>query len=795
MEFCKGSIARFKQGSSLCGVALAAVVASCPVYAQDTAQDTAADGDEDVIMVTAQKRAENVQDVPIAIDAIGAEGILDRRITSSDDLVKQFPNLSLKTTNSFASGFAIRGVGTQNLHLTAQQAVGQYIDEVSMVTPFTSQLGFFDMERIEVLRGPQNTLFGRNTTGGAVNYITNKPSVSAGVNGYARAMVGSFNRLGVEGAVGLSLGESFAIRVAGQFERRDGPFNNLVDGSKLGEDRRYGVRIGLMWEPSALTEVLLSGHAGYNRGERRPFKAVGRFEANGVTPCAANLLGTAQFESANTCVARNKARALFNPSVNRWRDVYDVGSLAADTDYEGGLLRIEHDFGFAAFTSLTSYDSTQVNLASDFSGLPYLQFQATQDARYDVFSQEVRLVSTTDGPLQWIVGGFYSHEEDELATIVRNNAVGPPTLAPTPTVTLDQTAEIFSLYGQLDFAVTDRLNISGGLRWTSDRRQGDRAVIATFDTVNGLNTGARLPSDFLFTRDFVEGISAGFTTLCAPGVVPCRSPATPVTQNLSRVAGKIGIDYEVADDVMLYASYATGFKSGSFDVRAQAAFNGSGNTPVGPESLTAYEAGVKSEWFDRMLQVNAAVFRYDWDDLQAFGTIPGIGPAFLNVPGSRLVGQELEIVVRPGGGFELQLSGAHLDSQVTDVGTLTADAATVGSRLQQTPEWSFNGTARQSFDIGSDELTLSASLRHTSSQFTTLTEKPNTLMTPTTFIDLNVRYDFGAEDQYSFSIWADNITSEKSCASIVDVDGFTWTNVCLPNEGTALFGASVLARF
>lgn len=784
---------RLRRLGALYSAAAMAVVANGTAYGQTAAvEETAVDDPE--ILVTATKRAERVQDVPIAINAVGAAAILERRISSPDDLVRQFPNLSLKQTNTVATGFAIRGVGTQNLHLTAQQAVGQYIDEVSLVTPFTSQLGLFDMERIEVLRGPQNTLFGRNTTGGAVNYITNKPSVAAGFNGYGKITLGRFNRIGGEAAIGLPLSDTIAIRIAGQSEFRDGPFNNLVNGKKLGGVERYGARLGLSWEPTDQTTVLLSGHVGYNRNTRAPYRAAGRLEANGVTPCALNTTGTGQFIGRNSCVSRTKA-GLINPSTSRWRDAYDTAVSDLKTDYEGGLLKIEQDLGFATLTSLTSYDVTKINFGNDLAGIGVLQFSTYQDGKFAVFSEEMRLVSTNDGPLRWILGGYYSHQEDNLATIVRNNAVGPPTLAPTPTVTLDQTVKVASVYGQLDFAITDKLNISGGLRWTHDKRDGARGVIAIFDTVTGLNTGTRLPADFLFTRAFVEQLSAGFTTRCAAGVVPCRTPPEPVTQRLSKLAGKIGVDYKPTEDMMIYASYATGFKAGSFDVRAQAAFNGSGNTPVRPESLIAYEAGIKSDWFDRMLQLNAAFFHYDWKDLQAFASVPGIGPAFLNVPKSKLTGQEIEVVVRPGSGFELTFSGAHLNSRVADVGTLGADAAIVGSQLQQSPKWSFNSALNKRIEVGENQLTFGANLRYTGSQNATLTEKPNAYMSPSTFLDLKMGYEFGPDRHYNFSIWVDNVTSEKSCGALQDVDGFTNSNYCIPNEGTALFGASFLARF
>jgi iron complex outermembrane receptor protein len=221
------------------------------------------------VLVTAQKREQNVQDVPIAIDAMSRDAILAQRISGPDDLVKQFPNLSLKTASAVNSGFAIRGVGTNNFHLTAQQAVGLYFDEVSQVTPFTSQLGLFDMERIEVLRGPQNTLFGRNTTGGAVNFITRRPNPEDGNNGYVNLNAGNFGKLDGEGRDGLCARRKFRSPCGGADPE---PRRRFHRRGIRREDRpaRIASRrgLGLAWVPSEDTSAWLSLHYGKSDPER-----------------------------------------------------------------------------------------------------------------------------------------------------------------------------------------------------------------------------------------------------------------------------------------------------------------------------------------------------------------------------------------------------------------------------------------------------------------------------------------------------------------------------------------------
>ena len=169
---------------------------------------------------------------------------------------------------------------------------------------------------------------------------------------------------------------------------------------------------------------------------------------------------------------------------------------------------------------------------------------------------------------------------------------------------MNQQGDVYSAYGQIDWAFTERFNMNFGLRYTNDKKKGDTTVIAMFDTDTGLNTGTRLPEDFVYSRDFVLAHEDDFPTLCAPGVVPCSGPWKQVEQDFSKTAGKIGFDYHFSDNTMAYASYSTGFKSGAFDVRAQAVLLGTGDLPVAPEELAAYEIGFKSEFLDRRMKLN-----------------------------------------------------------------------------------------------------------------------------------------------------------------------------------------------
>jgi iron complex outermembrane receptor protein len=195
------------------------------------------------------------------------------------------------------------------------------------------------------------------------------------------------------------------------------------------------------------------------------------------------------------------------------------------------------------------------------------------------------------------------------------------------------------------------------------------------------------------------------------------------------------------------------------------------------------------------MTLNLTAFYYEWTDLQVFATVPGVGPAFLNLPGSKLTGQELEWQYAPGRDWLLRLNAAHLDTEVTDVGTLGPDAAVLGAPLPEAPEWTYNANFGKSFTIGDARLTVNAYGRYASEQWGTMTQRPNTLVDSTLFVDASVGFEFGKQNHFSITAWGENLTGQKNCYVLGDLDGFTWTNACQPNEGQALYGVSMTARF
>ena len=767
------------------------------------------------VIVTAQKREESLQDVPIAISALTGEQLNELGVATTDDLMKAFPNLILKPGSSLNTGFSIRGVGTDNFHVTAQQAVGQYLDEVSLVSPFVGNFGLFDMERIEVLRGPQNTLFGRNTTGGAVSMLSRKPEVGGGLNGYARVNGGNEGRIDFEGAVGIPLGDSLALRAAFQTKNRGGIYHNLLNGEEIGDEERHSGRIQLAFEPSETLRILANGHVTVEQGDRQPFKgiglldldrlaAAGLLDENGdVRPgetiagllnpgrglrCSRLADGTDQYEGTNNCVSmRSNGRELVNISTSDWQDVVDAAPNVAEVDFYGGFLRIEYDFPSFMVTSISSYDRVEVNYMENTGGQSFAGFFPGQDAEYEAFQQELRLTSTHDGPWRWIFGGYYSAEDDTLATIIRNNSPGTPPFSVIPSIEIQQDVDIYSVYGKIDIDISESLTVFGGMRWTQDSKEGISIARIAPGTDTGTAGGTRLPDDFYTDLERLRSITAMAAGGCPPPPLPCQSPDLPVKQDIKELGGKIGLNLQFTDTIMGYVSFARGFKSGAFDTRALAAFAGTADNPVGPEFLNATEVGLKSELANGTVQFNAAVFKYDWEDLQVFDVDELGRPAFLNVPETEIIGAELDAKWAPGGGWFISGGLGWLDSEVKDDGGLATVVA--GEALNHTPEITFNGLVLKEFQAGDGTVTLQTDFRYSDEFNSSLNAEPGTVTSEAFFVNARASYRFGSVQQYEVSVWGENLSSEKTCYDISNNETLTVANGCTQNPGMAFYGA------
>ena len=739
------------------------------------------------IVVTATKRAEDPQNVPVTVQALSGDELSTLRADTADAVLSLFANLSSNGSNEVNKGFTIRGVGTNNFHGNVNRAVGVYLDEVSLGTPFSDTLGIFDVERVEVLRGPQNTLFGRNTTGGAINYVSRRPVVGEPANGQLRSTIGEDSEVNVEAAAGFPLGSSAAGRISVQSLNRDGLFINMApgrEGEKLGKRDRQSARIQLAWQAGAATSVLLNAHAGYVRGNNIGNKAIGlRDPLDPSQPCdLAEIVRGSDYRTRNGCAAENG----FNPSSEEWRTVYNASGAQAKIDLEGGFVRVDHGTASGhVLTSVTAINRTRINQADDTGGYDEIRLTPTQDGTYDQVSQELRLASAENDSLRWLAGIYYFREEMLLGTHVVNN--GPGVVASN---ILEQTDRDLSVYGQLDYDITSRTTIGIGLRYTDNDKTAPSSV---FRVIPRLPNGLTDPTQ-LITNEIVENAA----------VVPVTIPFADLQATLNRLSGRLYASYRPSNTVHAYLSYSEGFKSGGFDTRANAALTPGSDVgrPVGPEFLSAWEAGVKSRLASGRLQLNAAVFAYSWEDLQSFVVVGGI-PGFANIPESTLTGLEVELAWTPADEWYVSASLGLLRTEVTDAGDLDT-SVDEGHELPSSPGYSARLAVRRDVTFSSGLLSLRADLHLMDEQTDSFlfARDPYSTKAATSVLDASAAFAFGPEDRYEIAVWGDNLTEERFCYDIGLVDNpavtagqLTSTGACSPSPGQRRFGLTGSVRF
>src|SRR5262245_56549954 len=445
------------------------------------------------ITVTAQKREEAIQDVPVTMQAFTGAQLERFQVQSLTGVVKLAPNLNVVVQNALSQHIMIRGVGTNEFFGNAPSSVGTYMDDVTMNSSFTSTLGLLDMERVEVLRGPQNTLFGRNTTGGAVNYITKQPGLGAGTDGYAAATYGSHNLVDLEAASTFHLAEKAAARVAAKLRNRDGRQNNFTLGDKTyGDQERFLVDNALTQTPSIRTLVHLNFHLASDDNQAQPQKAFGTLST--ANPPLDFLDEQTIFGNlGNSDIGFNQSVPYVTSqnqqvSTTNWADVRAGGSRIAKVDVTGGYVKLDHDFGGAKLTSITSYDVIKGKYEEDngisgldsgpnHDGLNQEALVINFDTKYNQFSQELRLASTSaKARIHWVTGVYFFNESSTQGQNIRfgdngvllfrflsgNDRAFVNTMGFSIAELKDRS---YAAYGQADGQITDKLRFTAGLRY------------------------------------------------------------------------------------------------------------------------------------------------------------------------------------------------------------------------------------------------------------------------------------------------------------------------------------------
>jgi len=740
------------------------------------------------IIVTAQKRAESIQDVPISMQAVSGEEIRNMGLTRSDQILNLYPNITASLQSENNINFFIRGVGTSDFHSNNVSAVGVYLDEVSINSPYGTSFSLFDMERVEVMRGPQNTLFGRNTTGGAINFISRKPDPSEGVNGYWQATYGRYEQIDVDGALGIPVSDKIAVRIAGSSNNRDAIFENPLSDENFAERERHAGRFQLRWLVADNVDVLWNAHGGINRGNGRPYKNIGLKDPNDPTqPCPVPA-SSIQPDPMPNCAMGDG----FVPTPSDWNDVFSLEKPRENIDIWGTALNFDWDLPAFTFTSITSFDTTEVKRNDDSDGSPGMIFQFYQESELEQWSQELRLASPSDQDFRWIGGFYYFLEEADYSTAVRRTVEPsapstPGSLTIVPATLVQQDNEVFSVYGQGEYDLYDQLKLTLGLRWSNETKEGVN--------VTSVGNGLLLPDeDFFIGASEIQTSIAGVMNICPPpvGSLFCVNPTEKLDGDWSQWGGRLSLDYQWTKEFMFYGSVSRGFKGGGFSVAALSGITGLAAQSVEPEVLLAYELGGKATLFDNRLQLNGALFYYEWEELQSFQVLEGT-PQLLNVPEASLAGVELEVQFVPAEGWYIQAGLGYLDGEIDDVGGITSAAE--GNNLVQTPEWTATGQVRKDIPLSDGTLSLQSDFRYKDEVDTLLSNLDIMRVDQQFELNARVAYNFDNQGRYKVILWGRNLTDDEYCSNRIDMTGLSDGVLCVPNEGVTSYGITFSAEF
>jgi iron complex outermembrane receptor protein len=730
---------------SRCRIALAALAASTaiiavPQAAQAQADTAANSGGLGEIVVTAQRRQQNVQDVPIAIAAVSGTQLKEAGVNDPRDLTLLVPSLSMQAgTAASTTSLFIRGVGIGDFNSNTTGAVGIYVDDVFMGANAGKLFNVFDSDGIEVLKGPQGTLYGRNTTAGAIRFSSRKPTEE--LTGDFSALYGRFNEVQLEGGIGGALVKDLLkVRISGLYHRNDGSTYNRVTGHRVNDINLWAGRAIVDFTPGPDALVRLSVHGGANTGGARQFQHRGQ----GV-----DFFGDPAFLPDGT---PTDGFGYADTDNDVWAGDYDVEGKERIYVF-GGSLTGQFTFGGVQLTSISAFEQVNRSTLEDTDASPNQVITAYYEDRPRQFSQELRLQSVGEQAFNWIVGGYYFHDNlktDSAFDILRSLRDPSAPLGgfdPVNSIGLlrypyTQKTDSYALFGQGDYKLTDRLTATLGLRYSHDRIGMKFASL--FDAI-GTVIPTKAYSDITVPLLDFDG-RKGFSDL----------------------SWRAALNYKV-DDTMLYASFSKGYNSGGF--AGGASTDALQMQPFRSEKLYAYEVGIKTDLLDRRLRFNASAFYYDYRDLQVFifdltGPIPV--QRKLNAGNARIYGLEAEVTARPMPAVELFGAMTVMDSKYKNFAAL-GGVSYSGNQLVNAPE--FSGAAGLRINVplaGGSAIKGNLDGTYTSSIYLFPDNAASNKVKGRGL--LNARLAWSAPgNRYEVAIWGRNLTNTKFITSLAPV--------------------------
>ena len=658
------------QRRSICGLVFRGAVCAIllAVVLPNAAPVMAAEIEE--VVVTAQKREESLTDVPMSIQAATGEQLEELGVTDTFELYKVATGFSANVTRNGTPIYTIRGIGFQENSLATSPTVSVYLDEAPLQFSPMNKGASLDVQRVEVLKGPQGTLFGQNSTGGAVNFIANKPTseFEAGVN----ASFGRFAAADLDGFVSGPINDAWSYRLAARMQKSDDWQKSYVDDDEAGEKDEFAYRASLAYDNDERLRLLFTLSGFYDKSDLLRPQLVGKISQNPINGLPAGF--------AAAPLAPNNARAAaWSPCVNAFGGTvanpntrsYEICEpIANDSDFISAQVRLDFDLNDnLVLTSLSSYNDFNRNGSGvDQDGTTFQIYETLMEGDLETFFQEVRLSGTYEG-MNWVLGANYEHTDtyDYFLQSFGDSSVVPVfgfiDFGPN-NPNGSQESETFAIFGNVEYSLSDEVLVHAGIRYTDQKRD---YVGCTDDGGDGT---------WALTSFLIQPFLGSTNPLQAePGECSTTGPApdfNPVEGghrldlNEDNVSWRVGLTWFMSEDSMLYGNVSKGFKNGQFPTVSGSAI--SQLEPVVQEELLAYEIGMKSTLADGSLQLNGAVFYYDYKDKQILGALEdatfGSLAALVNVPESHVFGAELIAAWAPIDGLTIAPSVSYADSEV-----------------------------------------------------------------------------------------------------------------------------------
>jgi len=716
------------------GIALSVLLASTSTLAVEAAAQSIVDE----IVVTATRTERNVQDVGISVSAFSGDQLRSVGITDSTQIVQITPGLQNPQSNSgFSSSFSIRGITQSDFGASQEAPVALYVDDVYQSNQAGAMFQLFDVERVEVLRGPQGTLFGRNATGGLVHFLTKKPSQET--SGYVDLSYGSFDRVKAEGAVGVPLSDAVAIRVSGV-----GDFHDEIVDNRFGPDvwdrEEFAGRVQVLFEPTSDIEFLLSARGASRRNTGTPY------HHQVATPTG--IGGTGVFAPPGSVDFLGFAEPDSDPFTVGIDDVSN--SQLGTFSVSGNLV---WSFDGVTLTSITDFTSLDVDFTEDSDIQPGEFFHFVGRTNFEQFSQELRLNGDFYNA-RWTFGAYYLNLRGDYDQrgLITDLGFGVDQQIALYEVDTDS----YSVFGQFEFDLTDQLTFTAGARWILDDKSQTYENFFVIDGVPG-----KIPFGLSGAPNLIE-----FSDSDSESIYSVRAQ----------------IDYDVTDDVLLYASFNRGVKGFGY------------NAPVDPsgsplfidpitfdpvpgaddafrfedETLNAFEIGFKSSLFDGLARLNMSAFYYDYDNYQALNLV-GITQIITNND-ARMFGFEAELFANPYEGLDLVLGAAYLDTEVEDV---NVGGVLLDREVAYAPSLNLTGLARYEWNVANGLMAVQANVSYTGDHFLGLTNAA--VLEEDGYILANARVSYtlpGAYDYATVSFFVNNLTDKEYRTLAFDTSAF-----------------------